>query len=149
MHCPRCQVQLQSVDVAELTIELCPRCEGSFYDFAELSRLFSNSERELRQSLLAATLDAEGNREVDLEAPAACPRCGEVMERQHYLSDCPVLVDQCPQHGFWLDDGELGKLMDHLAGTMGGEAEEVGRSGRIRNAPSRLFASLKSLFGGG
>ncbi|MBI3924915.1 MAG: zf-TFIIB domain-containing protein [Armatimonadetes bacterium] len=146
MQCPRCRKNLDTVRLSELSIELCPGCEGSFYDFGELSRVFAHSEGQVLRSRLRATLVAEEREEIDLDRPAECPRCGQAMERNRYLSDCPVVVDQCPQHGVWLDDGELGRLMDHLAETVGdGKGKDVGTA--IRSGGGGLLAALRRLFG--
>lgn len=76
----------------------------------------------------------------DLEQPVNCPRCAEPMERDHYFSGFEVLIDRCPQHGIWLDGGELQALLGHMTRSV--EAE-------LRERPSGFLESLKRLFTGG
>jgi Zn-finger nucleic acid-binding protein len=99
---------MQRVTSGPMELDVCHKCEGSWYDMVELDRAFGMSDHDLIPTLSKGTT-------VDLEAPIQCPRCQAVMERARYLEDCPVLVDQCEQHGVWLDGGELKALRDHMA----------------------------------
>ena len=36
------------------------------------------------------------------------------MMRYRYTVSCDVVLDECLDHGIWLDDGELGSLMTFL-----------------------------------
>lgn len=133
MECPRCKVPMRTVTVDGLEIDLCPVCEGTWYDAGELSRTFRTPEVRLShlRSCLAEN-EAGSASEVDLEQPVNCPRCGEEMRRGRYLADCPVLVDKCDEHGVWLDDGELGQLLDHLESQVEAPAEGQGFLGMLR-----------------
>lgn len=60
-----------------------------------------------------------------------------------------MIVDTCRQHGVWLDDGELGRLMDFLAESIGaskGSDDSLGA--RLKRFPDQLFGALEQLFGG-
>ncbi len=51
---------------------------------------------------------------VDLEQKICCPVCSDTMLRYIYSADCQIELDECPRHGIWLDDGELGTLAQYL-----------------------------------
>lgn len=113
MDCPRCNVDMKEVTVAEIRVDLCPQCEGSWYDGGELGEIFGVSEEELTRSGLSPTLVGD-HPEVDLRERLKCPRCSGWMRRYNYLHDSQVEVDGCTC-GLWLDDGELSKVIDYVA----------------------------------
>ena len=48
---------------------------------------------------------------VDNERKLHCPKCGKEMQLETYLS---VQIDWCPDHGVWLDSGELEMILNNL-----------------------------------
>jgi Zn-finger nucleic acid-binding protein len=126
---------MQTVEVQQLHIDLCSQCQGSFYDHSELDRMFAVPDKKVKASQLV-----EKAPEKDLEQPINCPRCANPMERDHYFSGFDVLIDRCPEHGIWLDGGELPALLGHMTDSV--EAE-------LREQPAGFLASLKRLFTGG
>ena len=58
------------------------------------------------------------------------------------FSDCPVTVDRCEEHGIWLDDGELGALLDHMAGKVKGHDPTEGVLYRMMVAPVDLLSTI-------
>ena len=134
---------MKEVSVHDVQVDFCPDCEGSWFDFGELSHMFSLTTRELKNSKVAATRDSGGaKREVDLDQEVECPRCGLSMERGPHFSDCPVTVDRCEEHGIWLDDGELGALLDHMAGKVKGHDPTEGVLYRMMVAPVDLLPTI-------
>jgi Zn-finger nucleic acid-binding protein len=53
------------------------------------------------------------------QAPSAllpmvtCASCGSQMERGRFAASSGVVVDVCPRHGVWLDEGELGRVAEY------------------------------------
>lgn len=84
MDCPRCKKELESVTISDIPLELCLGCEGTFYDFDGLQKVFRLSEGQVRKTYLGISLENDTGG-VDLEAPVACPKCGAEMERGRYL----------------------------------------------------------------
>ena len=69
---------------------------------------FAERDRQLLDKMKAQT-GAQAEESVRAPAKGRCPRCGEhlVATSRH-----DVLIDECPRdHGIWVDDGELEKLM--------------------------------------
>ncbi len=118
-HCPDCGVTLETVRVDTgagiFAIERCERCYGLFFDVGEVpafleasvSPAFSVNLREI------ATINEE--RASAVSRPVRyikCPECGVLMNRVNYGAMSGVVVDQCKEHGIWLDNGELVHLME-------------------------------------
>lgn len=118
MECPRCQQTLKSVTFSELEdaeVFLCPGCEGGWYPQAALTCLTQDSDREeIEASALAPTLEADKLDTIDLEAAVDCPECGREMTRFAYPLAPDTMLDRCDDHGMWLDDGELGVMLDQI-----------------------------------
>jgi Zn-finger nucleic acid-binding protein len=122
---------MQATDVegdGMVTIDVCPSCQGAWYDQGELTRLdesiWTNVERH-------AFHDREGDR-----PRATCPKCKEAMydgrPMQFHLeplspADAPeLIVDRCPScFGFWLDRGELERIV--VIGDIYDELKQVER----------------------
>jgi hypothetical protein len=73
---------------------------------------FSKYERDA--VLTTMTREGDVDRQGSEGQPANCPECGRVMERKKYEGGCPVLIDECPDHGIWLDTGEIKDLQIYL-----------------------------------
>lgn len=107
MNCPRCPGELRPAGPAFL----CRGCEGCWFEGDKLEAVLADGE--VAGTPLAVTLVADEHG-VQLESSVTCPRCARVMYRYEY-GDSGVELDACPQHGVWLDDGELGVLLDYAA----------------------------------
>ena len=110
MQCPRCDLPLTAVDYEGVEVDMCQSCWGFWLDCGELEQIlesqqfqFSDAEREQVLSLNAAS--RPGSTE-----PAPCPKCEKEMERVHYDESIHLVIDQCPEHGVWLDTGEIKKV---------------------------------------
>jgi len=120
LPCPVCLERLMEKDKPDertaLTLDLCPRCGGMWFDAGEvslartMSRFSLPRDQEPRRARCAscgAFVDRDG-----AECPAcgksnvlACPRCTVVMERS---SQGGVILDVCRGcKGVWFDRHEL------------------------------------------
>ena len=100
------------IEVSE--VQVCPKCEGTWYPNEALGNVTDHSLSELEASDLSPSLVSDKLVGVDLEQPIKCPECQKQMSRYTYSLTCPIELDECPEHGVWLDDGELGTLMQYL-----------------------------------
>jgi Zn-finger nucleic acid-binding protein len=103
--CPRCG---EVLDRAFDGVSSCLRCEGLWISPGTLDAAFGNPRWPTGQNLWWRNA-------------IACPVCAfegrETVMAARMAND--VIVDQCGDHGLWLDRGELGRLM-------GGVADELG-----------------------
>ena len=104
-----------SLAVAHLSAhgQMCPQCEGLWLPRSSLGALAQMPEEALARSAFAATLEAD-HPEVGLGDPLHCPECAQPLLRFIYASDSVVTADLCRTHGLWLDDGELGSILEYL-----------------------------------
>ena len=113
MKCPRDGTLLARLDVDDVAIDKCHKCDGIWLDYGELKQLRSTGKQEVEEDLEQTYGDPETEQE-ELEGFMRCPCCEKtgLVGRQisYYL---PVKVDVCPScHGIWLDDGELDALLE-------------------------------------
>ena len=97
----------------EWSVELCRRCEGTYYQEEVLTELLLQPDLRLSylRPALLPNLASPHPEEVD-RARIECPKCQDTMTREPYSGESAILVDRCPNgHGIWLDDGELGALV--------------------------------------
>lgn len=117
MECPRCQGAMRPVDVRGVELDLCPTCEGLWFDADELMAVLKGGTADVQQSEIAVSWDAEIEREERpaIEGGLTCPRCSQAMDRYRYAVLSNVIVDGCGAgHGVWLDDGELRKVFEYV-----------------------------------
>ena len=164
MNCPRCQTQMKEVSIGSARIQLCPNCEGSFYPEGALGEVAEQTKEELEETELAPVLEADQLEKIDLEAALTCPVCGEGMSRYRYLATTDVFLDECLEHGIWLDDGELSNILEYMAERKENSAarraeikrmleekgvqriEEMGKSPRRFSISGQFLAGLNRLF---
>lgn len=117
-HCPDCGIALQTVRVDTsngiFSIERCQRCFGLFFDVGEVqafleasvSTTFAINLKEI------ANINDERARANQPISYKKCPECSVLMNRKNFAAMSGVVVDQCKEHGVWLDNGELMHLME-------------------------------------
>ncbi len=110
MNCPRCQLPLRTTDYEGVEVDMCESCWGFWLDQGELEEVLERkelkfSEEERQQILAASSAWNEGSSE-----PAPCPKCNQTMRRHSYDESIHLLIDRCPDHGTWLDTGELKRV---------------------------------------
>lgn len=94
---------------------LCPHCDGSWYPKRSLTSLMIRSGwAEVAGTKLAPALIADKLDKIDIDAPVLCPECSRKMHRFAYVIAPGVDIDECEEHGIWLDDGELGIILDQV-----------------------------------
>jgi Zn-finger nucleic acid-binding protein len=115
MRCPRDGAELTArIYEANIEIDECPTCKGTFLDQGELESIQAAVEKD-HSTDLAAPVDsvrAEMAAEREEALPLVdCPKCGASMERRRYGLGSQTVIDACPEgHGLWLDRGELEEL---------------------------------------
>lgn len=114
MNCPRCRTQLSAVEIEQAEVQVCSTCEGAWYPDEALGSVTDHSFSELKATELSRSMVPDKLALVDLEQRIDCPVCSDKMLRYTYSLACPIELDECPHHGVWLDDGELGTLVSYL-----------------------------------
>jgi len=124
LKCPVCQVPTYVVEYEEIELDLCPDCQGVWFDGGELELLLDHDQTA---PIIAATTD---------EALRKCPVCPQKMDKVNIGPATGVLVDRCPDGcGVWFDDQELTTLTRDL------EAEGWQIQPQIRRFLHEMFPS--------
>ncbi len=163
MNCPRCSTELKSHPFDQATVQSCPSCEGAWFPDEALATVTDNTLSELESSELSPSLVGDKLEKIDPDKLINCPQCDVQMERFRYSLTCDVVLDECPAHGIWLDDGELGTLMKFLTnlydrveereakiidGLSGGNLqalEELTTNPSYYNLPTSLLETIKQV----
>jgi len=115
MDCHRCGLSLSQQEYEGENVSFCNTCWGYWLARSQLDNIvnkvqykFSDYERDA--VLKTMTREGDADRQGSEEQSIDCPECGKPMERKKYESGCPVKIDECPEHGIWLDTGEVKDL---------------------------------------
>ena len=108
----------------------CPSCCGLFLDKETFSDIVQEMSERFERDPMPGSRPMPGR--LEKVVYLRCPVCGEFMSRRNYARRSGVIVDECREHGLWLDDGELRRISAFVAA--GGllearraEAEEAAR----------------------
>jgi Zn-finger nucleic acid-binding protein len=101
------------VEFEEIELDVCPDCQGLWFDAQELCELFElvGAPEQVH------SLEGELRRLTQSSSRRTCPRCrGRLMEVAA-PTDAQLILDQCPRgHGLWFDHGELETLFASVLG---------------------------------
>ncbi len=136
-RCPVCEVTFEERTLGEVTVAWCAVCHGMLIPLAVLERWTADQGHDAPAGfddaeVFAMTWDVRYRR---------CPLCREVMNRVNFAGNTGVIVDVCLADGWWLDAGELTRVLDHartrgLEGTLldrvAMERRERTRAGTLR-----------------
>jgi Zn-finger nucleic acid-binding protein len=115
MDCPRCGLWLAAQEYEGENVSFCGTCWGHWLTRSQLDNIVNNvqykfSKYEKDAVLTTMTREGDVDRQGSEAQPVNCPECGRQMERTKYEARCPVKIDECPEHGIWLDTGEIKDL---------------------------------------
>jgi Zn-finger nucleic acid-binding protein len=109
MDCPVCQESAMiTLELDEVEIDYCTKCEGIWLDAGELELLLGEPEKA-KALLDSFKIDPEST-----EKKRKCPICDKKMQKVIVGSSKPVLlIDKCRSgDGLWFDRGELKNIFE-------------------------------------
>ena len=102
-NCPIDNNSLYEITLKNEKIEICPICQGMFFDGGELEHI--SHLVELFRSIRLNESDIEASESLGDDSVLACPVDGEKMTKREIGGQ---IVDICPKcNGIWLDNGEI------------------------------------------
>ena len=111
--------------------------QGSKHD--RLSRMDAPSENTARTIRARAARNFAKSRNEPPEANIRCPSCNRVMLKKNFARISGIRVDQCFDHGYWLDGGELKEVIEFVQeGGIGEARKRVKASARAHRRRARL-----------
>ena len=115
--CPACAIPMQTIDLhlgGTFYIERCEKCLSLFFDPNEVETLLEKSSPavfEIDNRRLNEVSRGTGETAGKIRY-YPCPVCRTLMHRVNYGARSGVIVDRCPEHGMWLESGELRRLLE-------------------------------------
>jgi Zn-finger nucleic acid-binding protein len=151
--CPVCSTALGVVHHEGVELDRCPVGHGVWLDRGELRLVVASEdaprpEHEAIQAHEAAIRDA-GHAVVAESArpPRPCPVCGRSMRLTEYAAS-GIPIDECHEHGVWLDGGELERIEAYAEGVRRhartGAAVAPRTDGGI-DIPDHLLATIRTI----
>ena len=134
MDCVVCSRPLEPVDHEGVTLDRCPDGHGVWLDRDELRLVVESQQSPRPAAERANALAGAGPASAAQEsAPGRpCPACRTPMERVRYDETSDIEIENCLEHGVWMDAGELERAEAWLeanreltAGTRQRMAQEV------------------------
>jgi Zn-finger nucleic acid-binding protein len=138
--CPDCARPLEPRVAGGAVIHECGSCAGiwaSLDVFEDLVRRAMDLRRAAEAQGLppAAPRAAGGNPMGDQVRYRRCPVCSELMARRNFRRVSGVIVDECREHGTWLDENELEQIAGFIL--TGGLERAAASEPSIDLAPAR------------
>jgi Zn-finger nucleic acid-binding protein len=126
MHCPRDKIVLNSINLKDVQIDICPLCHGVWINTDELQRVLEIYRTELKpvdtdgnwlkfiQTEIMTGTDTKVKKLWDSEIN--CPICGKLMQKSQFAVMSDTVIDSCREGcGIWLDKDEIIRIADFLA----------------------------------
>ena len=146
--CPRCDIEMKTIDLkidGTFFIERCEECMGMFFDSGELEALLKATVKNVHHvnhKRLNELYKLQRRDEYGITY-IKCPVCENVMNRVNFGQRSGVIIDRCPDHGIWLDGGELRHLLEWVKA--GGEMYNAKREEEKRKLDSREGPKVKRM----
>jgi Zn-finger nucleic acid-binding protein len=110
--CPRCAGELNPVQVGGVRLRECARCSGVWVAPEDFARVTTDAEQQA--AVLAFRADAPPAAVEARVQYLSCPVCGKLMNRNNFQRISGVILDQCKDHGAWLDADELRRIIEFI-----------------------------------
>ena len=118
MDCPVCGLFLTESEYEGQKVMLCETCWGYFLEREKLDTIIDNRDYQFDQQeqkvVTKAFYKKDYKESTEIEGVRKCPECAKDMEKKPYSSKSPIKIDECIDHGIWLDSGEMKALQAFL-----------------------------------
>ncbi|MGV3619034.1 MAG: zf-TFIIB domain-containing protein [Fimbriimonas sp.] len=134
--CPDCNLPLDAKTFNGVTVDVCARCAGIFFDEGEVNRLRLEGNDHLTEveDALRPAEDYTADFQTMKERPRSCPNCKRSMDKVRYLYNSTVMIDTCPGCcGVWVEDGELQRMREVLDSNQRGVGKKVRTETHVAN----------------
>jgi Zn-finger nucleic acid-binding protein len=144
-HCPHCQILLQTIHLTAdgaFAVDRCQQCLGLFFVPGEVRAFLDAAVAPAYTIYLQEIGNINRERAAqEVVRYIPCPDCGKLMNRVSFGYRSGVVVDQCKEHGVWLDNGEIVHLMEWKKA--GGQLLDAQKQAeRQQTRPARISSGL-------
>lgn len=112
--CPCCDRPLGAREVGGLVVHECGKCHGLWAPQERFRALVDRASETARSRFAEGELAPPrvdgGNPASSQVEYRSCPVCSQQMARRNYQRRSGVIIDQCHEHGTWLDANELERI---------------------------------------
>jgi len=115
-RCPRCGCNLNPRAMDKLAFDECAACGGIWLNADAFAAVCKD-----RETQAVATQGMARRSRLKFELSAAeqvkyipCPQCRELMNRRNFAEISGVVIDTCKEHGVWLDNQELNRVVQFI-----------------------------------
>ncbi len=147
--CPRCDQPLEAIDLGLGTpffLDRCTKCLGLFFEEGELNAVIQSKAGQperIDYVRLDRLLAEETPDDFTSVKYGKCPTCRKLMNRRSQGVRSGVIVDECREHGVWLDGGELRRILKWMRA--GGAEHDAIREAERARQEERNRESAKML----
>ncbi len=117
--CPRCsKTRLFNRKVVQFMVDECPFCSGMWVDAKAFDRIINQQAKRQDNEFRHGGANGQPIRnklQPEQVKYLKCPDCQRHMHRRNFARASGVIVDECKDHGVWLDCDELGKIAAFVA----------------------------------
>lgn len=111
-NCPRCKIKLKLLQIEDLAICECEKCEGIWLNVETFEEICSNHEK---QAAVLKKFDEIFTHKKPLQVQyVPCPECKNLMNRSNFARVSGIVIDSCKQHGIWFDAEELPRIIEFI-----------------------------------
>jgi Zn-finger nucleic acid-binding protein len=126
IDCPCCQRALAAREIGGLVVHECAKCHGLWAPQDRFRQLVERASEVARARLAVGDVPKP---RVEGDNPSSspveyrrCPVCAALMARRNHQKKSGVIIDQCHEHGTWLDHQELERIAGFV---LSGKAKRV------------------------
>jgi Zn-finger nucleic acid-binding protein len=148
LRCPCCERWMTAREVSGLVVQECPKCHGLWAPDTVFDALVDRASAVARTRSdetgpVAPRVDG-GNPTSNRVEYRRCPTCDAMMARRNYRKRSGVIIDQCHEHGTWLDAHELEGIAGYvLSGRAGSVARSETSERKLRESDEARAASRR------
>lgn len=110
--CPQCRVKLKLIEIDEIKLSECEKCEGIWTDIETFETICAN--RENQSAVLKKFDEILHHPKLQKVRYVPCPICKDLMNRNNFAKVSGVIIDSCKNHGVWFDAEELPKIIEFI-----------------------------------
>lgn len=118
--CPRCQAPLRARRLESVELLECGGCNGLWVPIETFETLCTEKEKmaeakrfTLAQQMKRLKFELSPDEQVKY---IPCPVCRQLMNRRNFAQYAGVIIDVCQDHGVWLDNQELNRIIQFIEG---------------------------------
>jgi Zn-finger nucleic acid-binding protein len=111
--CPRCGIKLIKLEIGDIVLRECSRCEGLWSDARTFEHICADREGHGAMIQWAGAKLHSAVAKVPVQY-VPCPDCETLMNRSNFARSSGVVIDICKQHGVWFDAEELPRIIEFI-----------------------------------